>query len=212
MESQALLCHLPLQAARSLPSLQPGARYHGPSGILKYHFGRPKPVTAARDEAPRAATGEQGPQHRQGGRRGLPPPSPGRRCAGSPRSCRGGPGPCRRPPRASPRRRPATHARSRSPRTRNAVPKRRRSRSGSMAAAQPRPRHGPAAGGATATWPPPERAGRAAAGPAAPSQDGTGWVSLGFPRSAFLLGPSRFYQVWVAALSSLRALPAVGHL
>lgn len=67
-----------------------------------------------------------------------------------------------------------THARSRSPRSRNAEPKRRRSRSGSMTGCwrqtaprrPPPPRSGPGAGGGSGTAPPPSPTPRAPPGSA----------------------------------------------
>lgn len=119
----------------------------------------PNPTTwdpGARPESGKWAWGEVWEDTHPPGRRGYRPGGPARA------ACPGGPAPgglIRRAPRHSPG---ATHARSRSPRSRNAEPRRRRSRSGSMAggwrqtaaAPPPPPWPCPAAGGGSGTAPP----------------------------------------------------------
>lgn len=180
-EPQALLCHLPLQAARSLPSLQPSTLLPQPFGHLEISLQETQTLNCGsgdcqsrtRAPAPAGRAPRPGPAEPRAAPRGQPEELPRR-----PRGRASGPR--RPPPAASPLLTPAAGAPApgkRCPGGASAAPAPWRPRSPGPLTVPSWPRRG----GRCRHMAAPQRHGRAGGSPAGPSQDGTG---LFFPRFA----------------------------
>lgn len=185
-EPQALLCHLPLQAARSLPSLQPSTLLPQPFGHLEISLQETQTLNCGsgdcqsrtRAPAPAGRAPRPGPAEPRAAPRGQPEELP--RCPRAvPRVPAGLPPP---PPRYSRPQQEPPHPESGA----QAAPQPLRLHGGRAAPAPSRSRHGPAAGGAAATWPPLSAMAGLRGALRAPHRTGRGCFFPDLPRFAFI--------------------------